>query len=1219
MRPCIGRLGLVFVTAWLLVPASARGEHLFRVSFDTGLNADRAVGRAEPWVSRDVDLVPGKFGKAARVGPRGQLVYGAEQNFLAGAGTLACWCRIPERVGRHDVQRLLFIQAKERGYWNYLATLEWQEGVFRAMVFDHYHGHGLHDAAGLPAFTPGQWHHVALVWDQAHGVQFYLDGKPAGGTWGKQTWWDRPTPHAIHLSYPGAEYDALYALDQPLRAAEVAALMQANPQEGVGPLRGDADRRPGQVGPPGVFGRDHLPTVDLAEKRPGPQALLRQARVRQAHDDNIPAWRTLDGRMNLFWPEWRAPVLGDVDYSGSRLRIDYEPRQALTHLLVRGLTGGCEIFGERPGGYVSEAPLLKAPNEAYSVAAVQLPADLTGLRVPRREGMKLHELLALEVDTRPQQAARPVMSTPMTGRVEPAPQSEWGKALRTRFLPDERHVLGRGPGPKQERHLVEACGRVHFVTDPVPAVTPLDAVQLRFSFTAPWKESVWWLRVQDPVNSQRDLMYVPVRVRNPNPDQRTVVNLVLDFWDVMLDEGTQLWIELHPHDGLQLHLDGGQTEVSLWPGDREKVLREFAFTQGQLAYSYWQLGSEMDGSRGAEAEKPSFALLGGITHNRELKTTLSWVRRHVPDDRLVNNLWRIIYERNLSAPVQPRLQPAGAPAWAVWGRELLERFRGMAHHWAARQAPDGQLGGGWNDDTDFPGVFLCLPFLGDEQTKAMFVRIWDGLEKTGYLHNGVSRAPIDALHATDFLSWRAHLMMIDYGQPRHVERALALTRELGKWTVLDAKGHRRFLSGFYSEDGPGFRPKTEVGDSGLIEETGADRADAAANRNFLREPIFCAWYSRNPAVLQFVREVAQGDLARAASGAKLSSYESYPFFSYFRLLGDPHYLEGPADPFLRDRWSMPIWRRYVEGRPNAARLDKQVLQAAKAKTASEEQLTAAYLATRDRAFLVRALRDACERLEGGWQFRGGEAGGANDHFHIMGQVALSQLYLGGPLTWLRPASILPPLAVSWEGLEDRVAALVLEASPKKLRVAAYNFDDAPRPVRMRVWELAAGTYRLREGSDADGDDRIDGPVSTRELPLDRGSVVQYILPPQKTFIIEYEQHTASPRPERLPDLALGVGDVFYDKATDRLKAVVHNLGSAAAENVTVRFEDASGTLLAEQVIPRLDAPLDLVPKTVTVWLPQPTLHPTPRIIVRIDPAGRVEEIARENNVGVWQR
>ena len=34
--------------------------------------------------------------------------------------------------------------------------------------------------------------------------------------------------------------------------------------------------------------------------------------------------------MNLFWPEWRAPVLGDVDFSGSELNVELAPGQKLT-------------------------------------------------------------------------------------------------------------------------------------------------------------------------------------------------------------------------------------------------------------------------------------------------------------------------------------------------------------------------------------------------------------------------------------------------------------------------------------------------------------------------------------------------------------------------------------------------------------------------------------------------------------------------------------------------------------------------------------------------------------------------------------------------------------------------------------------------------------------------------------------------------------------------
>jgi subtilase family serine protease len=120
-------------------------------------------------------------------------------------------------------------------------------------------------------------------------------------------------------------------------------------------------------------------------------------------------------------------------------------------------------------------------------------------------------------------------------------------------------------------------------------------------------------------------------------------------------------------------------------------------------------------------------------------------------------------------------------------------------------------------------------------------------------------------------------------------------------------------------------------------------------------------------------------------------------------------------------------------------------------------------------------------------------------------------------------------------------------------------------------------------------------------------------------IIELEQTQAQPWPELLPDLAVGKGDVFYDKATDRLKVVVHNIGAAPARNVAVRFEDPSGNILARRVILHLDAPLDLHPKTAVVWLAQPLLHAVDHIRVRIDPEDQIEEITEENNEIIWKR
>ena len=65
--------------------------------------------------------------------------------------------------------------------------------------------------------------------------------------------------------------------------------------------------------------------------------------------------------------------------------------------------------------------------------------------------------------------------------------------------------------------------------------------------------------------------------------------------------------------------------------------------------------------------------------------------------------------------------------------------------------------------------------------------------------------------------------------------------------------------------------------------------------------------------------------------------------------------------------------------------------------------------------------------------------------------------------------------------------------------------------------------------------------------------------------------------------------------------------SYSAKDITVRFRDPTGKLLLERTIAQLDAPLDLRPKTAVVWMPQPLLHPVDRIIVHIDPGGRIRD------------
>lgn len=1235
-------MAAVWMGCWLAASlgASATEAQSLHVSFDEGLEADVAVGRAEPWESDGVELVSGRFGQAARVGEGGQLIYDGEKNLLASRGTLALWVRLEQRPGPKDIQRLVFVQAKERGYWHYLVSMEWQDAAFRAKVFDFYHGHGLHDPDGLEALEADRWHHLAIAWDQAHGTRFYLDGELIDSTWDEQAWWMRPTPHAIHLSYPNATYDELVVYEHALNEEQIAALAASNASPKPGsPEPLDAAAQTRLIESAGWVGEEDLPTV-----RAGPseadtkRTVIEQARVREILDDRIPMWRVMDGRTNLFWPDWRAAVLGDVDFSGSQLTVAFEPGQRLTHLVLRGLVGGATVYSRRDhDGRVVQSiePIVSVPEGLHFFAADRLPEGITGLRLPRREGMKLHHIDALAVQETAHdgtEAGDPAADrTPIVGRLaDDALPEAVERDLALRHPASERTVLGDVTGHESdpdEAHAIAALQRVHLLAEAHEADRYLTGVALDLTFTAAWNETRWWVRVSDPVNPQRDVLDIPLRVVNEAPGEPTSLALELDFWAIVLESGTPLRVELMPEKPVTLHLgsDSG-TALTLLHGEREAVLAEFAHTQGQLAFSYWQLGSEQHGGRG-HFDRPHFAMLGSISHNRESNKTLEWVLRHVPDDPLAEPLWRIISDSGATADVEPALAPDDAPEWAVWGRELLGRYRWMAHHWVERQGPDGQIGGGWNDDPTLPGSFLALPLLGDEKTQAMFARIFDGLYETEILEEGIPRGHTDALHASDFTTWQAHMMIFDYGEPRWLLRALEMTRALKRWTDVDERGHRDFLTTYFSEDGPTWRPATRINSAGLISPAMESWGGFGTTRAFLRDPVFYGWYANHPETLDFLRGFA--DEAYDRLHDREPAWRDPIVFERALLLSfavlfdeDERFLTDPMGAHTRDSSTFrPMWRRYAQRLPDGDAHDEGFLERAARDGASESDLVTGYLASGDVDHLVRAMRRACERFEGGWQFRGGPAAGATDRVRLPGLTALSQLYLGAPLNASRAANALPPLAVSWTNLDDRVAARVIESSPTRLRVAIYSFDERPRRVGMRLWELEAGRYERRSGLDHEQDDTIDESLERDEGEVDvqRASRMELTLPAEQVKIVELEQLEAMPRPTRLPDLAVSDAQVAYDVATDRLKLVVHNLGAAPAKDVLVRFEDPAGNVLGERRIERLDPPHDLKPRPHTVWLGQPTMHRVDRIIARVDPDRRIEQITRENNTAVWHR
>jgi hypothetical protein len=161
---------------------------------------------------------------------------------------------------------------------------------------------------------------------------------------------------------------------------------------------------------------------------------------------------------------------------------------------------------------------------------------------------------------------------------------------------------------------------------------------------------------------------------------------------------------------------------------------------------------------------------------------------------------------------------------------------------------------------------------------------------------------------------------------------------------------------------------------------------------------------------------------------------------------------------------------------------------------------------------------------------------------------------------------------------------------------------------VRLWQLDHGRYELSIGPDADDDGRPDSIDQRSTLVLKRMDRIAVTLPSRKLMIYQLRQLEKLDDVYARADLAIGPADVAGRDGG--LEVTVHNLGRSAAAAVAVAMTDASGKVLAQQTIPRLEPAHDLVPSRAVVRFPAAAGAAR----VTIDPEGRIPELTRENNV-----
>jgi hypothetical protein len=208
--------------------------------------------------------------------------------------------------------------------------------------------------------------------------------------------------------------------------------------------------------------------------------------------------------------------------------------------------------------------------------------------------------------------------------------------------------------------------------------------------------------------------------------------------------------------------------------------------------------------------------------------------------------------------------------------------------------------------------------------------------------------------------------------------------------------------------------------------------------------------------------------------------------------------------------------------------------------------------------------------------------------------------------------IVPGHRIAWrfDDPEDalRTAILVREPASDGFRVVVWNLSNRPVPAAISGGEIRPGQWSVRQGRDADGDDRPDGGEA-QTVSFGPGDALPVVLAPGAT-VLEFALTEAGPAMSTRPDVGIGPSDLTTDGQS--LTVTVHSLGGVASPPGRVILESARGDVLAEAGIPTRPAPDDLRPKVQAVTLPLPDVVPDgSRVRLILD--GQPPEISRQNN------
>jgi len=1255
-------------SAAALMPPNPHAQEpglLFYLSGEQGFTADYAAGgNPLPNYAKDVSIqAGGPHGNYIQCEDSQLLSYWAPGNIYAQRGTLSFdWrARTPLDETEFPVFRVAYA---DHSSWDMVwLRIDWNGHGFDAFVTDVNLGRTRVSVKLAEIPKPDQWLHLAMSWDETTGIRFYVNGKleaTQAATGLFNTNLDQFGPHSRIIAPTGVEstysydragdVDEIRIYDRALSDGNVASLAKGETPQAIPSNDRKLDAASWSEEWRLQYGwnrKGDTPYIVDASS-----TTVRKVEIHDAYDLKRWWWKANDGIRETTWPGVynRSRLTGRHDYftlpdwdcyslSGKTVTFTL-PDEPWNHLEIAGGAWGTMtlLAHDLEAAKDKEEKLFERP-KGQEITYHTFSEPITGQKIRFtnvEQEEPIGELSAYYVHPGMEPSGTGQLRYKLTARIdwEENPSSKpIADYIRGVFPADERMMMMAmpvaGPGVKRKGEQ-KGLPIVHII---VPADFRSEmseghgysygwenmdggldgiAIDLPALHLAPNADGLipLNLQVKDPLWPMRDMLSFTFAVKPGAPH-----TLWLDLRDRILPNGKSLYLTIASENaGFDTAaLEGAELRL-IFKAYKDALAEHIADRLTMVRDEYANLVEESVSSR-------------RLNFFNRIDADMTDLLRVDPANELGRNYWHELNKEQIRPPFTVPRAPAGVPQWAYLQVEDLGYMKRLLNWYVDnRQLTNGEFGGGLSDDSDFTQWWPGVAMMGStpDKLKASLNKELDEMYNQHMFTNGLATIQTDQLHSyEDGVNVLGEAMVMNFGSPKQIERAMQTAKRLEWLTGINDAGHRHVKSNYFS---------------GEKMATGGVWGSSKEHSYMIFHPaLSLVLFNGAPETRKMVLEVADGILAHYKPGpdgkpvlhvevnyktdadAPTNMEPWFILWAAYRWTGDAKYVKPFVDAPVQalslinaDALDMLGLRGKATG-AILANANRPVIS--QLQTEAPAQL--AWHATGDTSYLEKVYTSQIQTAH------------EREFINTKGSLWIDRIYANnGELQRGRLGGIAlarnycyPGNAVSWRflkpGDDQSVAILVPTATPEHVKIIAYNLDQNPVKAKMTGWEIDPGMWTMTQatqmnyGNLAAADDAPLQNQSTQSVAFERSTAIEVTFAPHTTTIIDLTlKEKGTPYWSR-PDLGIDAEDVKV--AADSVTVTVHSVGAVDAPAAKLVLRDAAGKTLAIADVPALKAPVDLTPKTASVKLVLSAGVNLKGAVVTVEMGGTTPEITQLNN------